>query len=64
MKVELEGSLKKSLLKGWLWMDENGGSLEDGQDEASQKLARSTEGFRHEENGATSLFNRFTADLF
>lgn len=57
MKVELEGSLRKALLKGWLWMDENGGSLEDGQDEASQKLARSTERFLLEENGAVSLFN-------
>ena len=57
MKVELEGSLRKALLKGWLWMDENGGSLEDGQDEASQKLARSTERFPLEEDGDVSLFN-------
>jgi hypothetical protein len=56
MKVELESLLREALLKGWLWMAENGGSLEDGQDESSQKLTRSTERFPHEENGAISLF--------
>jgi len=37
MKVELEGSLKKSLLKGCLWIAESEVSLKDGgHDEASQ----------------------------
>jgi hypothetical protein len=35
MKVGLEGSLRKALLKGCLWMNESGGSLEGVQDEAS-----------------------------
>lgn len=37
MKVGLEGSLRKALLKGCLWMNENGGSSEGGQDEAGQQ---------------------------
>lgn len=37
MKVELESPLKKALLKGCLWMGENEGSPEGGQDEASQQ---------------------------
>jgi len=38
MKVELEDSVRKSLLKGCLWMGESGVSLEEGgQDEASQQ---------------------------
>jgi len=56
MNVELEGSLRKALLKGWLLMDGKGGSLEDGQDEASQKLAASTGCFQLEENPVISLF--------
>jgi hypothetical protein len=56
MNVELEGSLRKALLKGWLLMDGKGGSLEDGQDEASQKLAASTGCFQLEENRVISLF--------
>lgn len=35
MKVGLEGSLRKALLKGCLWMNESGGSSEGVQDEAS-----------------------------
>jgi len=38
MKVELESLLKKALLKGCLWMGENGGKSEGGEDEASQQL--------------------------
>jgi hypothetical protein len=38
MKVELERSEKKTLLKGCLWMGENGGNSEGGEDEASQQL--------------------------
>jgi len=38
MKVELESLLKKALLKGCLWMGENGGNSEGGEDEASQQL--------------------------
>jgi hypothetical protein len=41
MKVELESPLKKALLKGCLWMGENEGSPEGGQDEASQQHALS-----------------------
>lgn len=37
MKVELESPLKKALLKGCLWMGENEGSPDGGQDEASQQ---------------------------
>lgn len=37
MKVELEGSLRKALLKGCLWMGESGENSEGGQDEAGQR---------------------------
>jgi len=37
MKVELEGSLRKALLKRCLWMGESEGGSEGGQDEISQK---------------------------
>jgi len=37
MKVELESPLKRALLKGCLWMGENEGSPDGGQDEASQQ---------------------------
>jgi hypothetical protein len=35
MKVGFEGSLRKALLKGCLWMNESGESSEGVQDEAS-----------------------------
>jgi hypothetical protein len=35
MKVGLEGSLRKALLKECLWMNESGESSEGAQDEAS-----------------------------
>lgn len=38
MKVELESLLKKALLKRCLWMGENGGNSEGGENEASQQL--------------------------
>lgn len=37
MKVELEGPLRKALLKGCLWMGESDVCSEGGQDEASQQ---------------------------
>jgi len=37
MKVELEGSHRKALLKGCLWMGSGDGGSEGGQDEASQQ---------------------------
>jgi len=38
MAVELEGSLRKALLKGRLWMGKSKSSLEEGEDdEASQQ---------------------------
>jgi len=37
MKVGLEGSLRKALLKECLWMNESGENSEGGQDEASQQ---------------------------
>jgi len=40
MKVELEGSLKKALLKGCLWMSNSEEDSEGEQDEASQQHAK------------------------
>jgi len=48
MKVELEGSLRKALLKGCLWMGEN----EGGQDEDSQQRTSSIQHFSVKEKGA------------
>lgn len=52
MKVELEGSLRKALLKGCLWMVESEGSLEGDQDEASQQLTSSIQHLSVKEKGA------------
>ena len=56
MKVELEGSAKRALLKGCLWMGEGEGIPDGGQDEASQQLTESIRHFSAEENEAISPF--------
>jgi hypothetical protein len=40
MKVELEGSLRKAMLKGCLWMNNSEEASEGEQDEASQQHAK------------------------
>ena len=64
MKVELEGSIKKALLKGCLWMGESEGSPEGGQDEASEQPTASTKRCSTEENRAMFLFDRFIVSFF
>jgi len=45
MKVELAGSPRKALLKRWLGMGEGKGSIEGGEDEASQQHRLSMQQF-------------------
>ncbi len=52
MKVELEGSLRKALLKGCLWMGESEASSEGDQDEGSQQRTLSIQHFSVKEKGA------------
>lgn len=64
MKVELEGSAKRALLKGCLWMGESEGSPEGGQDEGSQQPRTSNKRCSTEENRVMSLFDRFIVSFF
>ena len=64
MKVELEGSIRKALLKECLWMGESEGNSEGGEDEASQQPRTSNKRCSTEENRAMSLFDRFIVSFF
>jgi hypothetical protein len=64
MKVELERSEKKALLKECLWMGESEGNPEGGQDEASQQPIPSNKRCSTEENRAMSPSDQFIVSFF